>query len=108
MCGCTKCWKPASATFSQVAVASRDTLSVTQNAGKLKIVDTNAPIQRYACAVYGTHMYGRIENRNHTFFGLDFIPMELSAAERSSPLDFAAFVSSIIESGAKPERHGRR
>ena len=100
MCGCTKCWKPAGATFSQVAVVSRDTLSVTQNAGKLKIVDANAPIQRYACTGCGTHMYGRIENRNHPFFGLDFIHTELSAAEGWSPPEFAAFVSSIIESGA--------
>src|SRR5205823_3215145 len=36
VCGCTKCWKPAGALFSQVAVAPRDKLSVTANADKLK------------------------------------------------------------------------
>ncbi len=36
-CGCTKCWKPAGALFSQVAVVPRDKLSVTANADKLKI-----------------------------------------------------------------------
>ena len=30
-CGCTKCWKPAGAKFSVVAVVSRDNLSVTAN-----------------------------------------------------------------------------
>lgn len=41
-CGCTKCWKPADAQFSIVAVVSRDKVSVTENAEKLKIVDSNA------------------------------------------------------------------
>ena len=30
-CGCTKCWKPAGALFSIVAVTPRDQLSVTKN-----------------------------------------------------------------------------
>ncbi|MFO0997406.1 MAG: aldehyde-activating protein, partial [Alphaproteobacteria bacterium] len=49
VCGCTKCWKPTGAMFSQVAVVPRDNLSVGANGNKLKIVDANAPIQRYAC-----------------------------------------------------------
>ena len=49
VCGCTKCWKPAGAMFSQVAVVPRDKLSVSQNAAKLKVVDSNAAIQRHAC-----------------------------------------------------------
>ena len=49
VCGCTKCWKPAGALFSQVAVVPRDKLRVTKNAEKLKIVDPNAAIQRHAC-----------------------------------------------------------
>ena len=61
-CGCTKCWKPAGALFSQVAVVPRDKLSVTKNAEKLKVVDTNAAIERHACSECGVHMYGRIEN----------------------------------------------
>ena len=62
VCGCTKCWKPMGAMFSQVAAVPRDNLRVTKNADKLKIVDTNAAIQRYACADCGVHMYDRIEN----------------------------------------------
>jgi S-(hydroxymethyl)glutathione synthase len=47
-------------------------------------------------------MYGRIENEKHPFFGLDFIHTELSDEEGWSEPEFAAFVSSIIESGADP------
>lgn len=102
VCGCTKCWKPAGALFSQVAVVSRDNLSVTANADKLKVVDPNAAIKRFACSGCGVHMYGRIENDKHPFFGLDFIHTELSAQQGWAPPEFAAFVSSIIESGTNP------
>ena len=47
-------------------------------------------------------MYNRIENEKHPFFGLDFIHTELSSNEGWAPPEFAAFVSSIIESGADP------
>jgi len=50
------------------------------------------------------HMYGRIENDNHPFYGLDFIHTELSGDEGWSGAEFAAFVSSIIESGFGPDR----
>jgi len=73
VCGCTKCWKPEGALFSQVAVVSRDKLRVSNNAEKLKVVDANAAIQRYACTGCGVHMYGRIENTKHPFYGFDFI-----------------------------------
>ena len=76
-CGCTKCWKPAGATFSVVAVVPRANLSVTENADKLAIVDPSAAIQRYACKGCGVHMYGRIENTKHPFYGFDFIHPEL-------------------------------
>ena len=101
-CGCTKCWKPAGALFAVVAVVSRDKLSVTDNADKLKIVDDKATIQRHACTGCGVHMFGRIENKNHPFYGLDFIHTELSAEEGWAAPTFAAFVSSIIEAGADP------
>jgi hypothetical protein len=65
VCGCTKCWKPEGALFSQVAVVSRDALSVAANGHKLQIVDSGAAIQRYACRDCGVHMYGRIENSGH-------------------------------------------
>ena len=106
VCGCTKCWKPKGALFSQVAVVSRDKLSVTANADKLKIVDSNATIQRHACTGCGVHMYGRIENKKHPFYGLDFIHTELSREQGWAAPEFAAFVSSIIESGADPAQMG--
>jgi S-(hydroxymethyl)glutathione synthase len=103
-CGCTKCWKPAGALFSQVAVVPRDKLRVTKNAERLKVVDANATIQRHACTQCGVHMYGRIENTKHPFCGLDFIHTELSNEQGWAPPEFAAFVSSIIESGTKPDQ----
>jgi S-(hydroxymethyl)glutathione synthase len=102
VCGCTKCWKPQGALFSQVAVVPRNKLKVKANASKLQIVDKNAVIQRYSCKDCGVHLYGRIENTGHPFHGLDFIHTELSADKGWAPPTFAAFVSSIIESGADP------
>jgi S-(hydroxymethyl)glutathione synthase len=102
VCGCTKCWKPAGTLFSMVAVVPRDKLAVTANANKLKIVDAGAAIQRHACKDCGVHLYGRIENAKHPFYGFDFIHTELSPELGWSEPTFAAFVSSIIESGADP------
>ena len=104
-CGCTKCWKPKGAMFSVVAVVSKDNLSVTANGQKLKVVDPAAAIQRHACTGCGVHLYGRIENKNHLFYGLDFVHVELSKDQGWAAPEFAAFVSSIIEAGvAKPEQ----
>lgn len=105
-CGCTKCWKPEGALFSVVAVVSRDKLEVTENAQKLKVVDPKATIQRHACGNCGVHMYGRIEDRNHPFYGLDFVHVELSDVQGWAAPEFAAFVSSIIESGFNPTQMG--
>lgn len=105
-CGCTKCWKPTGALFSLVAVVGRDKLTVTENADKLAVADPTAVIQRYACKGCGVHMYGRIENTKHPFYGLDFIHTELSPQSGWSEPGFAAFVSSIIESGADPANQG--
>ena len=103
-CGCSKCWKPAGAAFSVVAVVGREKLSVTANAQKLKVVDASAAIQRHACTGCGVHMYGRIENKNHPFHGFDFVHVELSKDKSWAAPEFAAFVSSIIETGsAKPD-----
>lgn len=104
VCGCTKCWKPKGAIFSQVAVVSRDKVAVVENERKLQIVNKDAAIQRYACRDCGVHMYGRIENKDHPFYGLDFIHTELSRQDGWSEPEFAAFVSSIIESGVDPSR----
>jgi S-(hydroxymethyl)glutathione synthase len=106
VCGCTKCWKPQGALFSLVAVIPREKLKVTANADKLKIVDESAPIQRYACTGCGVHMYGRIENKNHPFYGFDFVHPELFTEQGWAAPEFAAFVSSIIEAGYKPENMG--
>ena len=106
VCGCTKCWKPKGALFAQVAVAPRDSVSVSANGNKLKIVDPKATIQRHACSGCGVHLYGRIENQKHPFYGLDFIHTELSRDKGWSAPEFAAFVSSIIESGFDPKRMG--
>jgi S-(hydroxymethyl)glutathione synthase len=103
-CGCTKCWKPTGATFSVVAVASRDNVNVTENGGKLAAVDPNATIQRHACKDCGVHMYGRIENAKHPFYGFDFVHPELFQETGWAPPEFAAFVSSVIESGVNPDR----
>jgi len=102
-CGCTKCWKPEGATFSVVAVVPRDSVTVLENGDKLHIIDASAAIQRHACKVCGTHMDGRIENKAHPFYGLDFIHPELFQETGSAAPGFAAFVSSVIESGVKPD-----
>jgi S-(hydroxymethyl)glutathione synthase len=49
-------------------------------------------------------MYGRIENTGHPFHGLDFIHTELSPEDGWSAPEFAAFVSSIIETGTPPDK----
>ena len=106
VCGCTKCWKPGGALFAQIAVTPRANLQVTANADKLKVVDQNAAIKRYACKDCGVHMYGRIDNTAHPLHGVDFFHTELSSDQGWAPPEFAAFVSSIIESGADPATMG--
>ncbi len=103
-CGCTKCWKPAGAVFSVVAVVPRANLQVAENGDKLAVVDAGAAIQRYACKSCGVHMYGRIENTKHPFYGYDFIHPELFQEAGWAPPEFAAFVSSVIELGVSPDR----
>jgi S-(hydroxymethyl)glutathione synthase len=90
VCGCTKCWKPKGALFSQVAVVPRDKVRVSKNAD--------------ACRECGVHMYGPVERPNHPFTGLVFIHTELSSEPGWAPPEFAAFVSSIIESGTRPDQ----
>jgi S-(hydroxymethyl)glutathione synthase len=79
--------------------------AVTANEDKLHIVNPEATIQRHACKVCGVHMYGRIE-KDHAFHGLDFVHTELSPKKGWAAPEFAAFVSSIIETGARPEGMG--
>lgn len=102
VCGCTKCWKPAHSTFAMIAVVPRDKVTVTANGQKLSVVDRNATIQRHACSGCGAHLYGRIENTQHAFHGLDFVHTELSPTAGWAAPGFAAFVSSVIEGGTNP------
>ncbi|XXG97287.1 hypothetical protein Hte_003583 [Hypoxylon texense] len=104
-CGCSKCWKPAGALFSIVGVVPRDSVAVTANESKLRVVDPQAAIRRHACAACGAHMYGRIEVE-HPFKGLDFVHPELSPEAGWQEPQFAAFVSSIIEQGFDPAQMG--
>ena len=85
-----------------VAVVARDKVTVLQNGDKLKVVDDTATIQRHACTGCGVHMIGRIENKKHAFYGLDFVHTELSKETGWAAPGFAAFISSIIEGGANP------
>jgi S-(hydroxymethyl)glutathione synthase len=103
-CGCTKCWKPQGAVFSVVAVAPTDKVRVVANEHKLRLVDENALILRYACRSCGAHMHGPVRREGHPFQGLTFIHTELSKDKGWSPPGFAAFVSSVIESGVPPSR----
>jgi S-(hydroxymethyl)glutathione synthase len=101
-CGCTKCWKPEGATFSIVAVAPKDNVKIVENGDKLKVVDPSALIQRHACTVCGVHMHGPVE-RDHAFQGLVFVHPERFQESGWQEPGFAAFVSSVIESGVPPK-----
>ncbi|EPJ76916.1 glutathione-dependent formaldehyde-activating enzyme [Pseudomonas sp. CFII64] len=48
-------------------------------------------------------MYRRIENKNNPFNGLNFVNTELSHQTGRSAPGVAAFVSSIIKTGAPPQ-----
>jgi S-(hydroxymethyl)glutathione synthase len=100
-CGCTQCWKPAGAVFSIVGVVPTDKVTVSANGDKLKVVNANATILRHACSGCGVHMHGPVE-KDHAFKGLTFIHPERFKEAGWAPPGFAAFVSSVIESGTKP------
>jgi S-(hydroxymethyl)glutathione synthase len=104
VCGCTQCWKPQGALFAQIAVVPRDKVRVSKNADKLKVLNANALIVRHACRECGVHMQGPVLREKHPFTGLVFIHTELSKEQGWAPPTFAAFVSSIIESGTPPEQ----
>ena len=102
VCGCTKCWKPEGVSFSVVAVVPTANVKVTANGEKLAVVDSAAVIQRHACKSCGVHMYGPVEKSGHPFEGLAFVHPERLREAGWAPPTFAAFVSSIIESGFPP------
>jgi S-(hydroxymethyl)glutathione synthase len=102
LCGCSACWKPAGALFSQVAVVPTDSLEVTKNSHKLAAINTSGAIERYACKSCLVHMYGRVNDPDHHYFGTDFVHLELADNAGSAEIEFAGYVSSLIESGVKP------
>lgn len=102
VCGCTQCWKPDNARFALIAVVSRDAVEVTANQDKLAVVNPAATIKRHACTQCGAHLYGRIEDTSHPFYGLDFVHPELSQDKGWAAPEFAAFVSSVILGGTQP------
>jgi S-(hydroxymethyl)glutathione synthase len=102
-CGCTKCWKPKGAIFSIVAVAPVEKVKVLENGDKLKVVDASALILRHACTGCGVHMHGPVE-RDHAFKGLVFVHPERFRESGWQEPGFAAFVSSVIESGVPPSQ----
>ncbi|CAN5657069.1 S-(hydroxymethyl)glutathione synthase [soil metagenome] len=103
-CGCSQCWKPPGATFAVIGVVPVDKVHVKAHGEKLRVANDQATIRRHACVACGVHMYGRIDNQNHAFHGLDFIHPELSDQKGWDGPGFAAFVSSIIESGTPPKQ----
>jgi S-(hydroxymethyl)glutathione synthase len=103
VCGCSQCWRPKGALFSLIAVVPSDKVEVVANGHKLKVVDPSKTIQRNACTVCGVHMHGPISNPKHAFNGLTFIHAERFDKGGWAPPEFAAFVSSVIETGTDPK-----
>jgi S-(hydroxymethyl)glutathione synthase len=106
LCGCSQCWKPAGAVFAVTAIVPADKVGVLENDDKLHVVDSEALIQRHACKACGVHLYGPVKRPGHPFTGLAFIHPERFAEHGAPAPTFAAYVSSIIESGARPDRMG--
>jgi S-(hydroxymethyl)glutathione synthase len=102
LCGCSKCWKPAGALFAQVAVVPAGTLHVTANAEKLRVIDPSQSIRRHACRDCGVHLFGRVDDVDHHFYGVDFLHPELAIEAEVPPPEFAGFTSSLIEAGENP------
>lgn len=102
LCGCSNCWKPEGQLMAQVAVVPAGTVEIVSGAEKLAVVNPEVKIQRHACKDCGCHIIGRVEDRDHHFFGLDFIHPELVVDAQPPRPEFAGFVSSLIESGTSP------
>ncbi|TBW48304.1 glutathione-dependent formaldehyde-activating protein [Marinobacter halodurans] len=102
LCGCSKCWKPEDASMALIAVVADGQLTVAENSDKLQVVDETQSIKRYACSSCGTHMVGRVEDKDHHFYGLNFIHPELVTDGLVPAPEFAGFVSSLVENGMEP------
>lgn len=102
LCGCSKCWKPEDALLALIAIVADGQLAVAENEDKLRVVDETQSIKRYACSSCGTHMYGAVEDRDHHFYGLNFVHPELVTDGQLPAPEFAGFVSSLVENGMEP------
>lgn len=104
LCGCSKCWKPEGAVFAQIAVVPAGEVAVTSNAQKVEAVDATQKIIRHRCRNCGTHIVGKVIDQEHHFFGLDFVHPELGVGLAQPKIEFAGFVSSIVETGVPATR----
>ena len=103
VCGCTKCWKPKGALFSQVAVVSRDKVQVTKNADKLKVWKRALIMRRLRAAASNS---GPVEREKHpSRIGL----RSHGALERAgwAPPDFARSSRSSSQREARPMSDSR-
>lgn len=99
LCGCSKCWKPAGALFAQIAVVPAGCTSIVAQRDKLEAVDATQKIERHRCGACGTHMVGKVSDPDHHFYGLEFVHPELATDGHRPKIEFAAFVSSLVETG---------
>jgi len=98
VCGCTRCWKPAGALFSLVAVTPRASVNATRNGEKLKVVDANATIQRHACSECGVHMYGKGKVATHPDDAMKF----MGEATKDPAVVKARFDAAVAQLKADP------
>jgi hypothetical protein len=88
--------------MSQVAVAPADSVSIVRNGSKLRAAEKNQSITRMSCEVCGVHVFGKVADPDHHFYGLTFVHPELSVHDANLPIEFAGFLSSLIEQGMQP------
>ena len=103
-CGCTKCWKPEGATFSVVAVVPRENVTVLENGDKLHVVDRvgDDPAPRLQGL---RHAYVRPHREQGASVLRSRLHPSRTVSEAGSAAPrFAAFVSSVIESGVDPSQ----
>ena len=99
VCGCPNCWKPAGAKLAIVSLALREGVAVADNGEKLTVVDETAPIRRHQCSECGVHLFGRVDDMDHPFHGVDLIHPELFNRTIAPVPGFALFVALLGEAG---------
>lgn len=101
--GAPQSWKPKGALLSLAAFVPVENVGPVENKTKLKVLDKKAVIQRLACRACGVDVLVHA-GQDHAFHGLALIHPELFAEPGWAPPAFAAYVSSIIETGVEPAR----